>query len=68
MLAGLEMMTGLTIEKGQMLPDEDDGIEHQSYRVMKQPNTGARQRLTDYDSGPQRNDFRTNKKDDWRCN
>ena len=48
MLTGLEMMTGLTIEKGQMLSDED-GIEYQSYKVIKQPNIGARQRLTDYD-------------------
>ena len=49
MLTALEMMTGLTIEKGQMLVDENNGIEYQSYRVIKQPNTGARQRLTDFD-------------------
>lgn len=48
MLTALEMMTGLTIEKGQVLSNED-GIKYQSYRVIKQPNTGARQRLTDYD-------------------
>lgn len=48
MLTGLEMLSGLTIEKGQMISSED-GIDYQSYQVIKQPNTGARQRINDYD-------------------
>lgn len=47
-MTGLEMLTGLTVDKGQMLAD-DDGIKYQSYQVIKQPNTGARQRINDYD-------------------
>lgn len=48
MLTGLEMLSGLTVEKDQMLAG-DDGIEYQSYQVIKPPNTEARQRINDYD-------------------
>lgn len=46
-MTSLEMLSGLTIDKGQTL--SDNGIEYQSYKVIKQPNTGARQRINDYD-------------------
>ena len=42
------MLTGLSIDNGQILKD-NDGIEYQTYMVVKQSITGANKRITAFD-------------------
>ena len=48
MISGLEMLTGYTLEDGLILHNQN-GISYQTYKVVKQSISGAKQRINSFD-------------------